>query len=101
MHMTMPLPNPAAIVPERNIPQVLLEITRKALEKEADDRYQSAHEFAEALRGALAVMKGAAAPAPKEADGGVVCPSCRAVSPRGQKFCGECGSRLAQGGGIT
>ncbi|HZF49965.1 MAG TPA: protein kinase [Polyangiaceae bacterium] len=96
MHMTMPLPSPAQIAPERNIPAPLIEVTRKALEKEADNRYQNAHEFGEALRTVLTAIKGT--PPQK---GSVVCSACRAPVPRNQKFCGECGTRVTYPGPVT
>ncbi len=96
MHMTMPLPNPAHVAPERNIPPVLIEVTRKALEKEASNRYQTAAEFADGLRRALSVIRGdGAIPPPPASERGVACPNCGAQIARQQKFCGECGTRVS------
>jgi serine/threonine-protein kinase len=98
MHMTMPLPNPAHLAPERNIPAPLIDVMRKALEKEVSDRYQNAHEFGEALaavKGVISGGRGAAATAE------LLCNACRTAVPRGQKFCGECGARVTQAGPIT
>ncbi|MCK6591195.1 MAG: protein kinase, partial [Polyangiaceae bacterium] len=99
MHMTMPLPNPAHVAPDRNIPPALLDVTRKALEKDAADRYQTAHEFEAALKAALATITASKGPA--SGRGSVVCNACRAVVPRNQKFCGECGTRIAIPGAVT
>jgi serine/threonine-protein kinase len=100
MHMTLPLPDPNIVAPGRNIPQVLVDVLQKALEKDASQRYQSAHEFAEALHAALGALKAQAA-APALEGGAVVCNACRALVPRGQKFCGECGARAAAPSAIT
>lgn len=99
MHMTMPLPNPAHVAPDRNIPPALLDVTHKALEKDAADRYQTAHEFEAALKAALATITASKGPA--SGRGSVVCNACRAVVPRNQKFCGECGTRIAFPGAVT
>lgn len=96
MHMTMPLPNPAQLAPERNIPPALIEVTRKALEKEASNRYQTAAEFADGLRRALALIRGDVfVPPPPASEPGMACPKCGAQVARQQKFCGECGTRVA------
>jgi serine/threonine-protein kinase len=50
MHVTKPPPNPAMIAPEREIPQGLVDITLKALEEAPRERFQTAEEFADALR---------------------------------------------------
>jgi serine/threonine-protein kinase len=99
MHMTMPLPNPAQVAPDRNIPAALIDVTRKALEKDAENRYQSAHDFGDALRFALAAITPTKGTAP--AKGSIVCSACRAVVPRNQKFCGECGTRVSLPGAAT
>jgi serine/threonine protein kinase len=91
MHMSKRPLDPREAAPERNIPKSLVEVTLKALEKDAKDRYQSADELSEALATALAVFE---APPKSAGDDGVICPSCAALVPRGQKFCGECGARV-------
>src|SRR5262245_51947457 len=44
MHLSLPPPNPASIAPEREIPEPLIEVTMKALEKDANGRFQTADE---------------------------------------------------------
>lgn len=99
MHMTMPLPNPTHVAPERNIPPILIDVTRKSLEKEASHRYQTAAEFAGALRHALSVIRGepVAPPPPSRPppEASRTCQSCGAQVALSQKFCGECGTRVA------
>ncbi len=94
MHMSKRPLDPREAAPQRNIPKSLAEVTLKALEKDAKDRYQSADELSEALAVALAATE-----SPQRISGeiqGVLCASCGAVVPRGQKFCGECGARVTQ-----
>ncbi|MEZ4295781.1 MAG: protein kinase [Polyangiaceae bacterium] len=92
MHMSKRPLDPRDAAPARNIPRSLAEVTLKALEKDAKDRFQSADEMSE---GILAALSAAEAPARPASDGqGVICSSCGALVPRGQKFCGECGARV-------
>ncbi|MFO0761072.1 MAG: protein kinase, partial [Byssovorax sp.] len=93
MHLSLPPPDPSVIAPERDIPEGLVEVTLKALQKEASKRYQTADEFAAALRASLQVNEAGSGRfiAP---DAGVICSACRAIVPRGQKFCGDCGARI-------
>ncbi|WP_437309772.1 protein kinase domain-containing protein [Sorangium sp. So ce388] len=95
MHLSLPPPDPALIAPEREIPEPLVEVTLRALEKDAARRYQSADEFAAALRASVGTFD---TPSGRFsfAEATVICASCRAIVPRGQKFCGECGARIAQ-----
>ncbi len=53
MHLSLPPPDPQTIAPERDLPDPLVEVTLKALEKDAAKRYQTSDEFAQALRDAL------------------------------------------------
>lgn len=110
MHMTLPLPDPTMMAPDRNIPPVLVEITAKALEKDPGDRYQNANEFIDALREALAIINRTPTPPPPQMPAvytpallgeSVVCNTCQALVPRGQKFCGDCGARLVPAQAIT
>ncbi len=94
MHLSLPAPDPSVVAPERDIPEGLVEITLKALQKDAARRYQSADEFAAALRGSLLSNEGASGRF-TSAEVGVICAACRAIVPRGQKFCGDCGARIA------
>jgi serine/threonine-protein kinase len=96
MHLSLPPPNPDTIAPEREIPDALVDICLKSLGKDPADRYQSADQFAEALRGALAAGNGDTPSGRFSlADAGVICTSCKSLVPRGQKFCGDCGARIA------
>ncbi|HWP09077.1 MAG TPA: protein kinase [Polyangiaceae bacterium] len=101
MHLTIPVPDPRQVAPERVIPEPLVAVTFRAMSKDSRDRYQDASEFSEALRSALAVIESA----PPQAAGwenrlsvppaGVVpCPACGLMVAL-TKFCGECGARLA------
>src|SRR6185503_9868635 len=54
MHLSLPVPDPRQVAPERQIPEPLVNVVFKALSKDADKRYQDAHELSEALRSALA-----------------------------------------------
>ncbi len=92
MHMSKRPLDPREAAPRRNIPKSLAEVCLKALEKDAKDRYQTADELSEALGAALSASEAPARPA---SDGtNVICSSCGAAVPRGQKFCGECGARI-------
>jgi serine/threonine-protein kinase len=94
MHLSLPPPDPSVIAPDRDIPEGLVEITLKALQKDAGRRFQNAEEFAATLKGALSAGEGASGRF-SNPDLTVICTSCRAVVPRGQKFCGDCGARIA------
>ncbi len=99
MHLTVPAPNPAEVAPGRQIPQPLVDVTMKSLQKDAARRYQTADEFATALRQALVQMERAAQSVqpPSNNDGGQ-CPACGTPAYKGQKFCGECGTRVISAG---
>ncbi|EYF05231.1 protein kinase domain-containing protein [Chondromyces apiculatus] len=93
MHLSLPPPNPALLSPDREIPEALIEVCLRALQKDANRRYKDAEELAEALRGAQATFD---TPSGRFiwSEATVTCTACRAVVPRGQKFCGECGARI-------
>jgi len=93
MHLTLPPPNPAVIAPTRRIPPALVDLTLKALEKDANRRYQTADQFAAALRTVFAEPETAVSSSPGS-DKVIQCRSCGTGVPRGQKFCGECGERI-------
>ncbi|MBK9259393.1 MAG: protein kinase [Polyangiaceae bacterium] len=93
MHLTLPPPNPSVIAPTRRIPQALVNITLKALEKDVNKRYQTADQFAADLRTVFAENEAAPISMPL-GDAGIQCRSCSTMVPRGQKFCGECGERV-------
>jgi tetratricopeptide (TPR) repeat protein len=96
MHMTIPVPDPRQVSPERAIPEPLVEVAFRALAKDPRDRYQDAEELAEALRVALAQAE-SAPPVDQRVSitpGGVI--TCATTRPHVAltKFCGECGARL-------
>jgi serine/threonine-protein kinase len=94
MHLSLPPPDPSVVAPERDIPEGLVEVTLKALQKDASKRYQTADELAAALKESLSVSEGGSGRFVSP-DAGVICNACRAIVPRGQKFCGDCGARVA------
>jgi len=104
MHLTIPVPDPRQVAPERNIPEPLVEVVLKALAKDARKRYQDAAEFADALRAAL-VQAESVRPdqrgslLPGSLLGSITCGSCQSLVPMA-KFCLECGARLPIRSGI-
>jgi serine/threonine-protein kinase len=99
MHMTIPVPDPRQLAPERNIPEPLVQVVNKALSKDAKKRYQDAIEFADALKSALALAESVPPDQrfsipPASLSGAVLtCPGCGHQVPVA-KFCLECGVRL-------
>lgn len=101
MHLTIPVPDPRQVAPERVIPEPLVAVVFRAMSKDARDRYQDASEFAEALRQALTIIE-SNPPAPAGWEnrlsvppaGVVSCAACGLMVAL-TKFCGECGARLA------
>ncbi len=99
MHMTIPVPDPRQVAPERSIPEPLVLVVNKALAKDAKKRYQDAIEFADALKSALAVAESVppeqrfSVPPPSMGGPLFSCPSCGHQIPFA-KFCLECGTRL-------
>ncbi|HEY6878193.1 MAG TPA: protein kinase, partial [Polyangiales bacterium] len=86
-HVVDPIPNPQEIAPYRGIPEPLVQVVLKALQKEPTMRFQDADEMAVALR---AVAAGLRASADR-----VRCPRCGAQSEATKAFCGDCGARLS------
>jgi serine/threonine protein kinase/tetratricopeptide (TPR) repeat protein len=105
MHLTIPVPDPRQVAPERTIPDPLVNIVFRAMSKDSRDRYQDASEFSEALRQALTVIE---SQPPSTAAwenrlsippaGITSCGACGLVVAA-TKFCGECGARLPQRSG--
>ena len=98
MHLTVPVPDPRQLAPERAIPDALVEVVMKSLAKEASRRYQDALEFADALKQALVLAESLpperfSIPPLAAIAASVACPSCGSMVPP-SKFCGECGARL-------
>jgi len=90
-HLSQVPQDPREVAPERMIPKALVDVTLKALEKNAVDRFQDADQFASELTRALNLAE-------ERASGGAAlraaarCPHCGALNPATQKFCGECGA---------
>jgi len=90
-HIHDPVPDPREVAPHRNIPEDLAEICLKGLSKKADQRYQTADGFDEALAAAQERLEAAISGAV------TICASCDARNPSDQKFCGTCGTRIGTG----
>ena len=90
MHLQQPPPDPRKLVPERRIPDPIAEVCLTALAKDRNKRYPDSNAFIKALDAAL----GSAA-LQKAAKSSIICPQCRSDVPAGQKFCGDCGARIA------
>ncbi|MCC6877479.1 MAG: protein kinase, partial [Sandaracinaceae bacterium] len=88
-HIHDPVPDPRELAPHRAIPDELADICLRALRKKPQERFQSADEMFEAL-GRIEQQLEAARSSEQTS-----CPNCGAQSPRGMRFCGECGARLA------
>jgi serine/threonine protein kinase len=89
-HLTQKPRDPREVAPERRIPQPLVDLSLRILSKEPVDRYQDSDELAAALGEAMAIIEdrsGARAPAVT-----LRCPTCNALNPASQKYCGECGA---------
>ena len=89
MHLSKAPPDPSAVAPDRMIPKPIIDITLKALAKEAGDRFQNAEEFAGSLGDAMARVEAAA-----RETGRNRCQKCGTINDAKQKFCGECGTAL-------
>jgi serine/threonine-protein kinase len=93
MHITKAPTDPRLMAPERHIPNELAEVCLLALAKEPQHRFSDAEEFSEALADALQLVE--APQQPRTPAGSMVkCPSCNALNPSSQKFCGECGNAV-------
>jgi serine/threonine protein kinase len=92
-HLTQPPRDPREVAPERRIPLPLVEVTLKALSKNAKDRHQDSDQLAAALAEALARLE---EPTSSRALSALsaTCPACGALNPVAQKFCGECGASV-------
>ncbi|HEY6561885.1 MAG TPA: protein kinase [Polyangiaceae bacterium] len=101
MHLSIPVPDPRQVAPERSIPEPLVQTVFKALQKDATKRFQDAVEFADALRDALRASEAGPAsartsrpPVVSLIPGATIeCAACSIVVPMA-KFCCECGARL-------
>ncbi|MDB4989604.1 MAG: serine/threonine protein kinase, partial [Myxococcaceae bacterium] len=86
-HVVDPVPNPQELAPYRGIPDALVQVVLKALEKEPVDRFQDADEMALALRQVAASLRASI--------DRVRCPRCGASTEAQRAFCGDCGMRLS------
>ncbi len=89
-HLTQAPKDPRDVAPDRQIPAPLVELVLKSLSKEPVDRYQDADEFSAELAQVLRQVED------RLGAGGTAvalrCPSCGALNPAAQKFCGDCGA---------
>ena len=93
MHISTPAPDPRKIAPERQIPEALVNVLLMAMAKEQNHRFSDADEFAEALADGMAQIEGSSSMRAAHA-AQIKCPSCGAMNPPSQKFCGECGGAM-------
>jgi serine/threonine-protein kinase len=105
MHLTVPVPDPRQVAPERRIPDPLVEAVMRALAKDVRKRYQDAQEFADGLKQALLLAESlpperATVPPGSVVTSTITCPNCGLLVPF-SKFCGECGSRLPARTGLA
>jgi serine/threonine-protein kinase len=96
MHLGQPPVDPRKVVPDRCIPDSIAEVCLHALEKDPNRRYQTADEFAAALREALLAVEPPKTSGSQRSAEGVACLSCGSMVPQKQKFCGECGARVVR-----
>lgn len=97
-HVTEVPPDPAGLAKER-VHYGLGSIVLKAMEKSPDARFQSASEFAEALREVVAHRTGERATSDARSWGRVTlrpCPVCGGLNGPSLRFCGECGTSLGR-----
>ncbi len=102
MHLTVPVPDPREVAPNRNIPNSLVNVVFKALQKDVNLRYQDAVEFADALREAQSLAdshppsgRRSLPPGPSSRPMvSAACSHCGLVVPAG-RYCLECGTRLS------
>ena len=102
MHLTVPVPDPREVAPGRNIPNSIVDVVFKALQKDVNLRYQDALEFADGLREAQSLAdshppsgRRSLPPGPSTRPmASVACSHCGLIVPAG-RFCLECGSRLS------
>ncbi|HVR18564.1 MAG TPA: protein kinase, partial [Polyangiaceae bacterium] len=100
MHLTIQVPDPRQVAPERAIPEALVAVVFRAMAKDSRDRYHDAGEFSEALRAALTIIE-SVPPSTSAWEqrlsvppvGVVNCSACGLIVAL-TKFCGECGARL-------
>jgi serine/threonine-protein kinase len=92
MHLSKPPPDPRDIVPDRQIPDELIDVLFRTLSKEPSDRYTTADEMGAALGKAMAQIEGQNSKPSMES--AVRCPKCGAMNALAQRFCGDCGINM-------
>jgi serine/threonine-protein kinase len=93
-HLTDIPRDPREVAPDRMIPKQLVDITLKALAKDPKDRFPDANDFSQQLVRALAQSEDRASAGGSATARAARCPSCGALNPSSQKFCGECGTAI-------
>ncbi len=91
MHITLSPPDPRLVAPERAIPDELADVCLKALAKAPAERFASADAFIAALDEAKAHVTRTGAPSSERS----LCAACGHPNPPGQRFCGDCGAKIA------
>ncbi|MBX3187811.1 MAG: protein kinase [Labilithrix sp.] len=88
--------DPRERAPDREIPAALAELAMRALEKSAEQRFQSAGELMSALAATLEPPSARERAAPEAAveSTGPTCRACGTRSPSRRAFCGECGAPM-------
>jgi serine/threonine protein kinase len=98
LHITEPPQDPRTVAPSRQIPPMLADVCLTALAKPREKRFASADDFADVLGDALTQLDADARRVSLAPRAGVPplapCGACGTDNPKGQKFCGECGSAL-------
>ncbi len=97
MHISQPPPDPRKLAPERQIPDALVNVLLMAMAKEPEHRFTDADEFSEALADGMAQVEGSSSMRASQA-AQTKCPTCGAMNPPNQKFCGECGGAMVTSG---
>jgi serine/threonine-protein kinase len=103
MHLSVPAPDPRQIAPRRDISAALAEVVKRALSKQAGERYQDAHEFSQALGHALETVHESHEPKPASealapslvVGETTVCEACSYRVPVA-RYCCECSAPLPQ-----
>lgn len=94
MHINNPIPDPRKVAPYREISDALSHVVFRALSKSPADRYNDAHQFADALDSCLTQsVRAPQARASLPPNATVVCRACQSTVPAG-RFCLECGDAL-------
>jgi serine/threonine-protein kinase len=100
MHITMPVPDPREIAPQRSMPDAVIATLFRALAKDRNDRFPDALSFADEIATLEQMLENSQRQSFGPIDGlglgggaSTNCPSCEAIVPWG-RFCLSCGSEL-------